>query len=524
MAQRDDLDIFFNVSPRVLRVLKPSQELIVQDMHDTARDIEDEPGNMIYPTVIQTAGKEGLGGGVTVGLTATLQNMLVAFDPRTISRSSGTATSNDADGRTLTDTSATFITDGVTLGAVVVNFDDQSVGSVSQITSETELLMFPINRGAIRALDDGITNTWTIGDFYKVWNVEQMILGGGNTVAIDENGMDIRAILPTFGTQVIQTSSSSATLQELESIQFSSFNGGVTVDLLLTTTGTTFPLGTPQEPIGNFEDALALAQERGFSTLYILGDAVIDSGLDYTDIRFVGESQTKSLITVAAAADVINAEFTTAEITGTLDGGSKLTDCSIGDLNFVDGFVERCVLSGTITLSGTNPAHFLDCWSGVPGASIPAIDLGGSGSDLILRNYNGEIVLRNKTGTDVVSLDLNSGQLELESTISAGLVTVRGIGKLIDNSTGTAVVDSENLIQGEQFSNIETTVNSMAIEVSEIKRINYNRLEVDIPGQRLVLYDDAGTGIIQTWALATTGGELVATATGVQTKRGIPNL
>ena len=466
MAQRDDLDIFFTVSPRVLRVLKPSQELIVQDMHDTARDIEDEPFNLIYPNVIQTVGKEPLGGGVTVGLTATLQNMLIAFDPRTISVVQGTATSPSSNGLTLIDTAATYITDGVEPGASIINFDDQSVGTVARVISETELRLFPINRGDLRSLDDGITNTWTIGDYYKIWNIEQMILGGGNTVAVDENGSSIRAILPTFGTQIIQTNSSSATLQELESIQHSSFDGGVTVDLTLSTSGVSFPLGTPQAPVGTFVDALLIAVERGFTTLFIIGNATINSGLDFTNIRFVGESQTKTLLTITPAAIVVNSEFEEATIQGTLDGGSTVNACRVIDLNYVDGFISNCVLSGVITLSGASSAHLLNCWSGVP--DVPIIDCASIGSDLALRNYNGEIIIRNKANGDTVQIDLNSGRITLEPTVTAGLITVRGIGNLVDNSTGTAVVDSIDLIRGETLARIERLgeVNRFLIEAA----------------------------------------------------------
>jgi hypothetical protein len=63
---------------------------------------------------------------------------------------------------------------------------------------------------------------------------------------------------------------------------------------------------------------------------------------------------------------------------------------------------------------------------------------------------------------------------------------------------------------------------SLIDAVDLIRKISDNRLEVDITGQRLVLFDDDGTTELRAWALATDGGEGVATATGVQTKRGVP--
>lgn len=63
---------------------------------------------------------------------------------------------------------------------------------------------------------------------------------------------------------------------------------------------------------------------------------------------------------------------------------------------------------------------------------------------------------------------------------------------------------------------------SLIDAVTLIRQISDNRLEVDLVGQRLVLFDDDGTTELRAWALETDAGEDVATAPGVQTKRGVP--
>lgn len=60
--------------------------------------------------------------------------------------------------------------------------------------------------------------------------------------------------------------------------------------------------------------------------------------------------------------------------------------------------------------------------------------------------------------------------------------------------------------------------------LDELLAIGKNRLEVNITTGHLELYDDAGTTVIQRWALDTNGGEPVTTQAGVQTKRGAPLL
>jgi len=235
--------------------------------------------------------------------------------------------------------------------------------------------------------------------------------------------------------QVSVRSANSAGLVHNSAIEHSSYNGGVTVDVTSPYSGTIWPIGTQRMPVNNLADALLIAEVKGFSTFFINGDATIDSANDFDSLIFVGESPTKSLLTVSTDASTLGCEFYDATIEGVLDGDCRLKSCTIGTLNYINGIVEQCLLeSGTITLGGGAEAHFLDCWSGVAGTNTPVIDMGGSGQDLSLRNYNGGIKIKNKSGSDNVSIDLNSGQVILDNDVTAGVIVVRGIGKLVDIS------------------------------------------------------------------------------------------
>lgn len=83
MAFRSDLTFDWESSPRVITVLAPSTTLNLQDLVDTCRVTEAYMENMTFPTIIAAAGKDNLGGGLLVGITATLQNAVVAFEART---------------------------------------------------------------------------------------------------------------------------------------------------------------------------------------------------------------------------------------------------------------------------------------------------------------------------------------------------------------------------------------------------------------------------------------------------------
>jgi len=136
-----------------------------------------------------------------------------------------------------------------------------------------------------------------------------------------------------------------------------------------------------------------------------------------------------------------------AHVVGVLDGDSRLVDCMITDLLYIEGFIEGCVLStGLIKLGDFGVAHFLDCYSGIPGTGTPIINMAGSGQGLALRNYNGGILLTNKTGPESVSLDINSGTVKLDlqgnygdNGIINGKLVIRGIGKCIEATTGEVI-------------------------------------------------------------------------------------
>lgn len=208
MAKRNDIYVDLSVSPRIVWIEDTSAEITVQDNHDTLRNIEVEPQNMDDLILVQTAGGEDLGGSVLVGLTSTLQNAQIAFEERTTSKSEGTATSADPTGFYLTDISADFVADGIERGATIINFTDKSACTVIQIMSANQL--------RCTKLKDGSDNQWEIGDAYKIWNTVQCDITGGNIVAVDTGGTPISSVFPTAFTQVVRTSSASATIAQLE--------------------------------------------------------------------------------------------------------------------------------------------------------------------------------------------------------------------------------------------------------------------------------------------------------------------
>jgi hypothetical protein len=83
MAVRYDISVDFSASPRIVTVAAPSTEINLQDLYDTLRTIEASALGILYPMLLNAAGKQVLGGGALVGMTLTLRNALLAFEART---------------------------------------------------------------------------------------------------------------------------------------------------------------------------------------------------------------------------------------------------------------------------------------------------------------------------------------------------------------------------------------------------------------------------------------------------------
>jgi hypothetical protein len=275
---------------------------------------------------------------------------------------------------------------------------------------------------------------------------------GGNLVCYDTTAEEyIFPLEPSAYVMATITASSSATLQELSAIQFSSFDGGVWINQVSGDSGTDYPAGTPQQPVDNITDAKSIADDRGFTTFYIIGNLTVTASDDITDYTLIGASQDKTTIYLENGCTVDNCEFESAAISGSL-GGSVVNffDCRLNYTvdGLVNGYMRNCILGGTLKISGTTGevVDILSCYSGVPGSATPFIDFQGTYSQLGMRDYAGGITILNMTNNSSnISMDFLSGHGKIDSTCTSGTVVVRGTAKCTDNSGPNCSVDKTQL-------------------------------------------------------------------------------
>jgi hypothetical protein len=474
MPERSDITVDYAQSPRIIKVAAPSTELTIQDLHDTLRGrFEEELTDLDQPELISSAGKEDLGGGVKVGITSTLQNAYVTFEARKASASTGTVTTADTNGITLTDSSATFVTDGLAPGSWLVNLTDGSCATVLTVVSETVL--------QTDTLGDGTDNQFDFGDSYKIWAVVQCDIDGGNLVAVDAGATVISPILSSAFTQIVRTSSASATQTEESAIRFSSYaDSSVWIDTASSTTGTVYPAGTSRDPVNNSADAQAIANAIGVDTIRMTNNLTLDTVTDHTNMLFQGRSPRTTQLTIPVGALVSGAEYRNMLLSGPLTGGTYITSCAVKGIDNVSGHLERCVLrevgAGGYTVRGNgggiimiNACTSVDAFA--VGSGIPTVDANG-GTQIAMKNFSGTALITNHTGSQGSEIHINAGRIVLDSTCTGGTIYLYGNGIVVDNSgAGCTVVndvlDHQNATLGVDAIDSVSLADSAAAEIAD---------------------------------------------------------
>lgn len=291
--------------------------------------------------------------------------------------------------------------------------------------------------------------------------------------------------------QVSVRPNNSAGLQDLTTLLQASYGGVVCVDVINGQAGTVIPLGTRGLPVNNFADAAIIADTNSLLGIQIMSSCTLD-GTDFSDGHvFYGDNAATVTVTIPAEANTTNCTFQNMTIQGVMDGSNTFRECLILDISYTNGFIFQCALGGTITLGGASQCSILDCWSNVAGGGVgeyPTVNMGGSGNSLALRNYAGGIALTNYTGGGAVSVDMASGRVVVDSTVTAGSLTIRGIADVTDNSTGSAVVTDATV--NETLDQMVTGQGLLASAIDFIRKLLGNKAVVAGDGSTSTIYDD----------------------------------
>lgn len=424
----------WTLSPRIVDIPVAESSLTADDSQDTLLDLEDKEEGIIWPHLREMSGGQDLGGGTTVGFTIEYQNSQIAFG-RTSSRSQGTVTTGSS--TQLIDASADFVIDAVQRGDWVVNFTDLSVTEVLSVVD--------LNTLNVRPLSDGTSDTFTVADVYKVWEVAEAELGGGNHVAVDGVGSSITPTFPTFGRSFARTSASSATATGLESIEAAVLQGGISVDPgspYTITSQVAGVLGSREFPLNNMADVLTLSISRGVAKIFVLDDLTI-TGVDLSNEfhEFIGDKRT-TVLTVDPTADTTGDNFTRLTLQGDLGGSNAIEDCLIGVITNVSGTMDNSAFldSASITLNGdlSMDRNIVER----VGFVWPTFVIGDNNLNTV--DYFGGFTVSGMIAGGGTNINFSNGFAVIDATCTGGTLLLRGEMRqpLVDDSGAVVIVDN----------------------------------------------------------------------------------
>src|SRR3990172_10656929 len=273
-----------------------------------------------------------------------------------------------------------------------------------------------------------------------------------NLVGSNNNIADVTNV-----NQVSVRPSNSAGLIQTREIQYASFEGGVFIDPVDGTPGTIYPAGTPRQPVDNLTDALFIADLYGFTVLHLRGALTVAAAEDVSNFRIKGWGAMlhTSLTSIVLDADCVTDQtsYYDLKVDGSQNGESYYFDCVIGVLADAHCQMIRCGLKGPITInSAVSSFHTWsvhDCYSGTQEVTI---NINGSPIRQDWTNFEGKVKFTNGThASGLLRLHMSSGTITLDSTCTAGTYVITGECNVVDNSTGSASVDTSGVVATDKL-------------------------------------------------------------------------
>jgi len=229
-------------------------------------------------------------------------------------------------------------------------------------------------------------------------------------------------------------------INEAERLKRMSFSGKVYVNDG-GVAGTTFPLGTPTNPVSNIADALTIAATRNIRHFHIYGTfgAITETLSGYWIEGHVGPLGAPFL-TLAAGVANVGTTFNRCMITGAANGWAVYeNNCLLTNLTGVQGLIQNGNLNGTIKL-GSGITNFDRCAT-IGGPITLDIDDIAAGS-CIMHNIIGTVTLANLDTAGTIKIYSGDGaNITIANTCIAGIVNIYGNCNVTDNSGAGCTVN-----------------------------------------------------------------------------------
>lgn len=266
--------------------------------------------------------------------------------------------------------------------------------------------------------------------------------------------------------------------------------------------------GVADNAVDNLADAITLNNTLQLDRFQLSPASSITFAESHTNEIWQGPSATMAL----GGQDISGSTFLNfQDLSGTATTPSleaHFVDCEIDALTIGQAHFKHCAFEGTLTLTAAANYTIYACYSQVPGASAPVIDMGAAvgATTLSIRHWSGGLTINNLAAGDVLTLEGTFGTITLNGADAT--VEIRGIAKAVTNNlTGSPTVNDNALKETEIEAIIallddprgEPAQGALPVNPDSMTKIDYLykflRNRITSTSSQISVYDDAGTTV-----------------------------
>ena len=193
--------------------------------------------------------------------------------------------------------------------------------------------------------------------------------------------------------------------------------------------------GTNLFPFNSELDAINYARANNIPNIYFKGNIVLP--VSVAGLKIYGQN---SMAVDMNGQNIDGAVITNASVYGAciVNWGARIEHCITRNITGFAGFIQKVYIDGDIEFA--NDANISES-SPSASAVSPRFTV-TDGVNLGVREFAGGFSLAGVVDGSKVYVDTPSGEVTIEDTCVGGLITVRGGGRIIDNSNGSEVLDN----------------------------------------------------------------------------------
>lgn len=236
-----------------------------------------------------------------------------------------------------------------------------------------------------------------------------------------------------------------------EAVARVAYDGAIHIDVANGTSGQVAGInGTINNPVNNIGDAVVLAAALGLSKYLLRGEITLTTA--HPDWEFEGFEPQRDIINLGGQ-NVAGSSFQKVNLRGAQNGTVSCAQCVIGQTATTysgwQGVFNDCSVQGTAQPASGQSVRSLHIASEELNGTNVDFTGAAAGTTILAADADGFWNIQNATNAGhIVAMDLDGGDITLESSVTAGIFVFRGLGEVTDSSTSTTSYDDTGLVRG----------------------------------------------------------------------------